>query len=476
MANVRRLAANIFSTMVGNLLKMVIQLLMLPVMARLLGPEELGLYALALPILTFVLILSDAGVGDSLAREKSNDSVVWSSAFWGLMSSGLVLGIIVYGVSFIIAHFAGQPRLPQVMLPLCLTLLMVAATVIPASLMLREGKMGYGAMGDLIGTAIGAALAVYMAYHGFGVWAMVSQYVTTYLIRMLIFNFLFPFVPKFEFSLSSLFGHSHMGGAIMGGRLAELAGRVFEGTQVSRQLGHAALGAFGYMNQVPRFLVDTIGNATWANLYYLGIHGNPKEMAEHYVTNNRLMALILFPTAAIIAVGLGYLIPLLLGDKWGPSIQPMTVLLLSAPLFSMGNLSGAVLFAQGRLKLTFITIIIVAIARCCVVLFAGILGLFGLALGFSTVIIIYWLFIVFVVSRYIGHRPSELMMSLVGPFTASAFAAFCLYFIMGANPDLFRLFASSVIAFIIYCATLFVIDRRRVIVDLSVLKRLIKKE
>jgi O-antigen/teichoic acid export membrane protein len=82
MASARRLAANLLSGIFNNVFRILFHLVMLPLMARLVGPSELGLYALAAPVLGFVILLSEAGLGDSLAREKSDDTLVWSSAFF----------------------------------------------------------------------------------------------------------------------------------------------------------------------------------------------------------------------------------------------------------------------------------------------------------------------------------------------------------------------------------------------------------
>ena len=52
----RRLALNAIAGGGANFIKIGIQLVMLPLMAHLLGPSEFGLYALALPTISFFMI------------------------------------------------------------------------------------------------------------------------------------------------------------------------------------------------------------------------------------------------------------------------------------------------------------------------------------------------------------------------------------------------------------------------------------
>lgn len=84
---------------VVSIVKAVLQLLLLPVMARLLGPNEFGLYALALPTISLVTLLADGGLGSSLVREQESSTLVWSSAFWALQVMGITLaaGSAIFG-------------------------------------------------------------------------------------------------------------------------------------------------------------------------------------------------------------------------------------------------------------------------------------------------------------------------------------------------------------------------------------------
>lgn len=84
----RKLALGVIASGAVNVVKVGLQLLLLPVMARLLGPGEFGIYALALPTVSFVALLANGGLGATLAREPESSSLVWSSTFWILLLTG----------------------------------------------------------------------------------------------------------------------------------------------------------------------------------------------------------------------------------------------------------------------------------------------------------------------------------------------------------------------------------------------------
>src|SRR5437879_118077 len=74
-----------------NVLRLLVQLFSVPVIARFLTPEEYGLAAMAMPIILFVMMLADAGLGASLVRTGKADQRVWHTCFWLSSILGLVL-------------------------------------------------------------------------------------------------------------------------------------------------------------------------------------------------------------------------------------------------------------------------------------------------------------------------------------------------------------------------------------------------
>src|SRR5580704_16080297 len=138
----RRLAQGTVVIGVANVLKMGLQLLTLPLLARFLGPSEYGLFGLAMPAVSFMIMLSDGGLGTSLAREPETNQDVWSTAFWFLIGSGIVLSAIVILLSFVLAALVHEPRLPAIMSALSICLILIAIAVPSGARLTRQGRLG----------------------------------------------------------------------------------------------------------------------------------------------------------------------------------------------------------------------------------------------------------------------------------------------------------------------------------------------
>ena len=88
---------------------MLAQLLVIPVLSRLLSPEDYGLVAMAMPFVLFTMCFTDAGVGQSLIRTSREERDVWSTSFWLTVLLGLGLMTIIAATA--LAH--GIPVVSQ---------------------------------------------------------------------------------------------------------------------------------------------------------------------------------------------------------------------------------------------------------------------------------------------------------------------------------------------------------------------------
>lgn len=475
MATGRGLAANLVSGMTSNFVRVALQLVLLPLMARLLGPAELGLYALALPMVNFVLLLADAGLGDSLAKEQTDDHLVWSSAFWGLLMTGSIAAIGVFGASFVMAGIAHQPRLPVIVLPLCITLLMVAATVVPTARMLRRGTTVPVSTGDMIGNIVGAALAITLALSGFGVWAMVAQFVAISATRMIVCNIAEPYRPKAIFSVRSLLSHTGMGSQILGGRLVELATSMFERSQISLRLGASAVGGYANASQIGLFTSNSVGSPLWANLYYVAITQPEQEVLRHYVRSHRTFALLIFPAATLLALGVPTIVPLFFGEAWRSNIGAIIVMVLSCPWGNLGVLYSAIFYARNQGRFVLYVQAASALLRIVAVLTLWQFGLMALILAVAATNVGMYLISVFVMSPYVGNRRRDLLRVIAGPFFASALMAAAVHLILPAIPSFFELVIGSAAGLLVYAGSLFLIDQERMGHDLRALLAMINR-
>jgi O-antigen/teichoic acid export membrane protein len=470
----RRLAFGAVAMGVSSVLKIAIQLVMLPVMARLLGPGEFGLYALALPTVTFMQMLADGGLGNSLSREPESSKEIWTTAFWLMHGICAALAALVVGWSFVLAYLAHQPRLPAIMSTLSLSLLLMASASLSGAKLMRRARMAAVPIADLVSSLIGALLGVACALHHAGAWSLVVQYLSSFTIKALILNIAAPHFPDFKLNMRALRPHLAVGGAIVGGKLSEFMGRLFENVLVSRALGAPMLGAYSFGIQTTRFLCEAASNPCWASLYVQAIRSGREEVIKIYYNLSRLLGFILFPATILISASAPLIVPMLLGASWRAAIPVIEIILPSYAILVICNQSTAMLYAYGRSDITLWIAAGLAGLRVAAVLLAPFYGLLGVSIGVALANVLGALAYVILPARVIGSQPLAIAKELAGAFFSALLAgALCRALIQMHPQSLLWSICSLMLSSILYFAVLALMERGRLKEDYNIVRRML---
>jgi PST family polysaccharide transporter len=472
--NSRGLAFGATAVGIVNLIKIGLQLLLLPVMARLLGPAAFGLYALALPTVSLVALLADGGFGATLAREPEERVVIWSTAYWFLAGSGVVLAVLVSAWGLALGVMTHQPKLPGLMALLSISFILLTLSISPAARLTRQGRLGPAALADLLSTVVGAVVAVTLAVRGAGAWSLAAQYVAVYLVRLLVVNAFGFAAPGLHFQVQVLREHLAAAGHIIGSRMADFAGRLTENVVIGRFLGTATLGAYTFSNQAPRFLCDAAGNPAWAALYIHALRHPPAEAGALFTKVARLLGLALFPAALIFVAVAPQAVALALGSKWAIAGPLLQILLPSYVVSTIADRNGALLIAYGRADVQLWASGGLAVLRVLVVCAGPWIGWMGIGCGIAGANVLYAGLMLILPARILDGRPLRTLAALAGPALAAAAAAlFCVAIssrLPGGLPGAALTVGAGGLAYVVI---LVLIDRRALTGDLQAVRMLL---
>ncbi len=469
----RRIAIGAGAFGAVSIFKMLLQVLTLPLMARLLGPSEFGLYSIAIPIVAVVGMMSDGGLGMSLMKEPDN-SPVWSTAFWTLLGAGIVLALSLTGVGFVLGDVLHQPRLPGIIAALSVTIILMTISVTPVARLDRQGRISIGAVADLVGNLLGVCLGITLAFRGAGAWSLVGQYVTIFLVRAVVLNSAAFKMPAFEFRPSTLRSHFATGGLIVSVRMSDFAGRMVESVCLGRGLGTAAVGIYAFSNQLPRFFCESFSNPLWLALYIRALSNEHANIAALHRQFSRLLGMILFPAAALFLVTAPNLVPLFLGKKWSVAAPLLPVFLVAYAMNVIASQGGALLLADDRYHRQLWCTIGLSIAKIVVVCLGPWIGLAGVAYGVSCMHAVYAAAMILASATVSGTSPLFLIRSLVGPLAASVFSgAVAWAFLRFWGDNLVGVALCLSVGILGYGAAIILFDRKYLVSDVAVLRNVI---
>ncbi|RYC28918.1 hypothetical protein D3273_26695 [Lichenibacterium minor] len=472
----RQFAFNAGAAAAVNIFKTLLQLALLPVMARLLGPEAYGVYALAFPTVMFFLLLGDGGLGMSLSREDESNSVVWSTAFWTLLGTCTVMALGVMGAGFVLARVSGQPSLVGLMTFLSAALPLLALSLPAGARLQRRGNLLYHSGSDLLGSVAGAAVALALAFNGAGVWALAAQHVTLFAFKAIILNAAAWSPPDLVYDFASLRGHVATGGALLVSRLGELGTKLAENTVFGHIFGTVPLGSYMFANQVSRFTCEAITNPVVGAFYAQALRESDDEVAALHARLTRMLLLVLFPTTALMAVAAPDVFPLILGNRWGEAGPLFQAMVVAYALAAAAWLSGQILMKHGMTDRSAKVVVACGVARVTAVVAGLWLPPIGVAWLVGASYALQAVAMTLAVPRGFGSSLSSLVATLWGPaIAATAGGAVSASVISRFPGSVTSALAASALGGSLYFALLFALDGQALRDDIVGLTRVVRR-
>lgn len=186
-----------------NGLSQIVNFIISIVLARLLLPEDYGIIALVSVFLTICDKLVVSGFATSLIQKKDADQRDFSTVFFFSLATALLLYAVLFFGAPLIADFYNaydSKLLIAVIRVMGLQMIAVAISSIQNAYVSREMQFKKFFFSTLGATLMSAVVGIWMAYSGYGVWALVAQYLVKAFGSMLVIWFTVKWRPIFVFA------------------------------------------------------------------------------------------------------------------------------------------------------------------------------------------------------------------------------------------------------------------------------------
>ena len=184
MTSLRRQAARgVLWTGTGSDVTTTLQFIQWAVLARLLAPEDFGLMSMAMIVIGMADAFTDMGVSSAIIHRRDATRRQLSSLYWLNIVLGVVVFLLVAGLSPMIAKFFNEPEVARL-----LTLAAIVFLIAPLGQQFRvllEKELQFNRLAriDMIGAAGGAGTAITTALLGYGVYSLIWGALAGHVIR-----------------------------------------------------------------------------------------------------------------------------------------------------------------------------------------------------------------------------------------------------------------------------------------------------
>ena len=377
------------------------------ILARLLTPFDYG----CIGMLSIFMVLADSfidgGFGSALIQKKRPTQDDYSTIFWWNLGMSAVMYSILFVSAPAIARFYDTPILSNVLRIQGLVLFIHALNIIQRNQLKK--KLNFKLLSIVtIGTSVIAlSITIFMAYKGYGVWALVAQNLIGAAIPSLVFWFYVRWRPKFVFSWQSFKELFSFGFYMFLTHLINNFGQKIQGLLIGKVYSPATMGYYSKAESTEKLASHSISGVMTQVTYplYAEVQDNKAALSSMIKRLTMTLAYITFPLMFILLLCAKPIFVLLYSERWINSVPYFQVLCFAGLAGCLQAVNLQAISAIGKSKTMFIwTLVKRTIGIGAVVLGLYVWGMKGLLVG---VVVNYW-FSYFVniglVSKYVGYK------------------------------------------------------------------------
>lgn len=317
------------------------------VLARILTPEQFGVYAVALTVQGILMTVADLGLTADLIRTKEPERIASTVGALGL-AAGAVTMLVTAGSSGGLATLLGSPEAAPAIAVLAVTLLLVGGTVVPNALLQRrfqQRELFYVGLTDFV---VSTAVTLVLVALGFGVMGLAIGRVVAQCVSSALQFVLARVVPRYRIERTVVKGVLAFGVPIAAANLLSWTLLNVDNIVLVRVAGATALGFYVLAFTISSWPMNALSQVVRSISlpYFSRTEGGSRAFA----TVTAIAWAAALPAGTVLAALSVPLIEALYGDRWLPGAPVLAVLGVYGSLRVVFDIAAAYLYSQGRSK------------------------------------------------------------------------------------------------------------------------------
>lgn len=320
------------------------------ILARLLNPEAYGTIALVTVFIGILNVFIDSGFGSALIQKKDADDLDFSTVFYFNVGICVVLYILLFLAAPYIAAFYKDSMLTPIIRVLGLKLIISGVKNIQHAYVSRNMQFKRFFFATLGGTIGAACIGIAMAYHGFGVWALVAQHLFNVVVDTIILWVTVKWHPRKMFSLKRLKELFSFGWKLL---VSGLLDKVYSNIRqliIGKMYSTDDLAFYNKGNQLPNLFIDNIDSSIRSILFpVMSAKQNDRETIKRMTrramkTSTYIIAPMMMGMVAVAEP----MIRLLLTEKWMEAVPYLRIFCITYMFYPIHTANLSAIKAMGR--------------------------------------------------------------------------------------------------------------------------------
>ncbi|MAL16116.1 MAG: hypothetical protein CL670_11950 [Balneola sp.] len=351
----RRVASSVLYSGLGSVTARLLNAVALFYTLKVISEEQFGIAAIALAFFSTTKAITELGLGTAIVQENRIGRTQVDSLFW----TSFILSIVVYGLIYLAAPFVGQfydtPVLSSMIRVYMLGIIAFSFYMISSKLMMRDLEFKKLAISDNVALASSAGLMIYLAFNGWGAWAIILAELANKVGQMVFCMFFKPYFPRFRFSYEQVKHLIEFGLFTTGSNFFQKFYMNVDYLIIGKFFSMELVGIYSFAYRLVFDTVKELSNVinrvaypTFAKLQY-----EIPRLRNYFFTMSRASMLLVGTVMVIIGTYIDWFLPLVGYEKWMDAVPYMRIFVAVGIIQCLVTLLPKLINAKGEAKFIF---------------------------------------------------------------------------------------------------------------------------
>lgn len=296
----------------------IIQFILGIILARLLTPSDYGTVGMLGIFIAISNTFIDSGFSSALIRKLERTEDDYSTVFFTNLAISFAFVLILVGIAPWVAKFYNTPILCPILRVQSISLILYALVAVQTAKLNAEVNFKALAKANLIAAPLSGLIGIFLAYIGWGVWALVCQNLLSAAFRLIFIVIQCRWFPKWRFSKESFndlwgFGKNMLGASLLTSIYTNLDSLI-----IGKFFSSASLGNYTRGTQIAKLPVDSINGVLNSVTYPVlaKLQNETERLIAAYRKYIKLTSMCIFFCCTLLAALAKPVVLFLLTDKW----------------------------------------------------------------------------------------------------------------------------------------------------------------
>ncbi len=370
-------------TLLDKAASQIVNLLVMIILARHLGPSDFGLIGMLLIFFVLSNTIINGGFTFALIQKQNKKEIDYSTAFICNIAMSLIIYAILFFSAPYIASFYQEPKLIGISRTYFIILLIDSLSLISRAKATNDLNFAIMTKIRLCAMLFSSSIAILFAINGAGVWAIVAKVIVFSTVNLILLTYFIHPIKNIRFSFVSFKSLFSFGSKLM---VTQIASNIVNNLQVAFIGKSFSLTEAGYYTQsmnitniMSTALTEVTNTVTFPVLSK--VQTDVDRLIKIYKKIIKTTAFIAFPAMVGFSLVAEPFVRLFFSEKWLPSVPIIQVLSLAAVFLPISAINLNLLNAIGRSDLFMKADFIKLPITLGILIFSIQYGVLGVAIG-----------------------------------------------------------------------------------------------